>query len=87
MVVKEFPLYINFIVFKVIASYSKFELYPVRHDLNLTIVTAKPGQICKKAISVTYRVSVPANIQSKYGQIQTRKNSIFGHFSRSDKLS
>ena len=29
-----------------------------------------------------YGVNLP--IQSKYGKIRTRKNSVFGHFSRSD---
>ena len=34
----------------------------------------------------TERNFVTLRIQSKYGKIRTRKNSVFGHFSRSDKV-
>ena len=44
----------NFIAFRVTASYNKFKSYHILgQDLNLAIVTAKYGHICEKKISVT----------------------------------
>ena len=40
---------------------------------------------CVKSVQIrSFCWSVLSLIQSEYGEIRTRKNSVFGHFSRSD---
>ena len=56
----------------------KILLFPVRkYIIKVTL--------CEKCQNTVFFYFVNLRIQSEYGKIRTRKNSVFGHFSRSVK--
>ena len=56
-------------------------LYP--RNISMTCVSSRAN--CVKSVQIrNYFWSVFSSIRTEYGEIRTRNNSVFGHFSRSD---
>ena len=56
-------------------------LYP--RNISMTCVSSRAD--CVKSVQIrNYFWSVFSSIRTEYGEIRTRNNSVFGHFSRSD---
>ena len=57
----------------------------IYHCYILFMITCQIGTLCEKCPNTKFFFwSLFSRMQSEYGKLRTRKNSIFGHFSRSE---
>ena len=86
-----FSCYLRFEIRLFALSPTKFDL--MNHDCetfqkgaSLTLLTLfqNSHSLCEKFPNMEFFLSIFSRIRTDHGKIQTRKNSVFGHFSRSD---